>query len=284
MTWQLIEEMAVKGAELLLPVFEREGGRKGRLSIQTNPSSTATPARITEQAIRFAALAPNMQVKVPVTRAGVAAIEEMTAAGDQRQRDRLLHGAAGARGRRGGRARSPAARGGRRGRDLVDAGLHDHGRPTRRLASGARRRARGSCSPPAPSTGSGIACLKRAYAHLPGAWLPGATARRGLQAPPPLVGADRRRCRADDPLQVAAAIQRLERRGRRRGSSTPCRQASSRSSTSACRTSAAPTSPTASPSTSSTTTAPRCRTLRQFIGSYQDLVAVIRDFMLPSPG
>jgi len=25
------------------------------------------------------------------------------------------------------------------------------------------------------------------------------------------------------------------------------------------------------------------RTLRQFIGSYQDLVAVIRDFMLPSP-
>jgi transaldolase len=25
------------------------------------------------------------------------------------------------------------------------------------------------------------------------------------------------------------------------------------------------------------------RTLRQFIGSYQDLVATIRDFMLPSP-
>ena len=36
-TWQVIEEMAVKGAELLLPVFEREDGRKGRLSIQTNP-------------------------------------------------------------------------------------------------------------------------------------------------------------------------------------------------------------------------------------------------------
>src|SRR5436305_170346 len=35
--WKLIEEMAVKGAELLLPVFEREKGRKGRLSMQTNP-------------------------------------------------------------------------------------------------------------------------------------------------------------------------------------------------------------------------------------------------------
>src|SRR3954468_6559477 len=29
--WQLIEEMAVRSAALLLPVFEREAGRKGRL-------------------------------------------------------------------------------------------------------------------------------------------------------------------------------------------------------------------------------------------------------------
>ena len=80
-TWQLIEEMAVKGAELLLPVFEREHGRKGRLSIQTNPKFYRDPKRITEQAIRFAGLAPNMQVKAPTTRAGIAALEEMTAAG-----------------------------------------------------------------------------------------------------------------------------------------------------------------------------------------------------------
>ncbi len=36
-TWKLNEEMAVRGAEILLPVFEREDGRKGRLSIQTEP-------------------------------------------------------------------------------------------------------------------------------------------------------------------------------------------------------------------------------------------------------
>jgi len=57
-TWLLIEEMAVKGAELLQPVFDREGGRKGRLSIQTNPKLYRNAARITEQALHFAGLAP----------------------------------------------------------------------------------------------------------------------------------------------------------------------------------------------------------------------------------
>ena len=54
LTWLLIEEMAVKGAELLLPVFEREGGRQGRLSIQTNPKFYRNAAQIVEQAIHFA--------------------------------------------------------------------------------------------------------------------------------------------------------------------------------------------------------------------------------------
>lgn len=80
-TWRLIEEMAVRGAELLLPVFEREGGKKGRLSIQTDPRLYRDAVRIAEQAARFSTLAPNMQVKIPVTCAGVQAIEEVTAAG-----------------------------------------------------------------------------------------------------------------------------------------------------------------------------------------------------------
>jgi transaldolase len=77
-TWQLIEEMAVKGAGLLLPVFERERGLKGRISIQTNPTFYRDAERIVAQAMRFHGLAPNMQVKIPVTAAGVAAIEEAT--------------------------------------------------------------------------------------------------------------------------------------------------------------------------------------------------------------
>jgi transaldolase len=77
-TWKLIEEMAVRGAGLLQPTWENNGGRKGRLSIQTNPMFYRNCDAILAQARHFAALAPNMQVKMPVTAAGVQAIEEST--------------------------------------------------------------------------------------------------------------------------------------------------------------------------------------------------------------
>jgi transaldolase len=73
LTWALIEEMAVGSAALLNGV--------GRLSLQTNPTWYGDAGRITAQAIRFAGLAPNMQVKIPVTAAGIEAIEEATFAG-----------------------------------------------------------------------------------------------------------------------------------------------------------------------------------------------------------
>jgi transaldolase len=76
--WKVIEEVAVKGAELLLPVFEREDCKKGRLSLQTNPAFYRDADAIVQQAIHFDTLAPNIQVKAPVTQAGVAAIEEAT--------------------------------------------------------------------------------------------------------------------------------------------------------------------------------------------------------------
>jgi transaldolase len=77
-SWKLIEEMAVRGAKLLAPAYERYQGKKGRLSIQTNPQNYRNAEAIARQAIYFNTLAPNMQVKAPVTRAGVIAIEEAT--------------------------------------------------------------------------------------------------------------------------------------------------------------------------------------------------------------
>jgi transaldolase len=77
-TWKIFEEISVNGARLLLPVFEREGGKKGRLSIQTNPANYRNTQAIVEQARYFDGLAPNMQVKIPVTAAGITAIEEAT--------------------------------------------------------------------------------------------------------------------------------------------------------------------------------------------------------------
>lgn len=76
--WKLIEEMAVKGAELLKDIYEKEKGKKGRLSIQTNAKYYRNAAFMAKQAVYFNTLAPNMQVKMPVTKAGVAAVEEAT--------------------------------------------------------------------------------------------------------------------------------------------------------------------------------------------------------------
>ena len=76
--WKVFEEIAVKGAELLLPVFERENGKKGRLSIQTNPANYRNVERMVARAEHFDSLAPNMQVKLPGTSHGIVAIEEAT--------------------------------------------------------------------------------------------------------------------------------------------------------------------------------------------------------------
>jgi len=76
--WKLVEEMSTQAAKLLLPIFEQHKGKDGRLSIQTDPHFYRNTAAIVKQAVRFSELAPNMIVKIPVTRAGIPAIEEAT--------------------------------------------------------------------------------------------------------------------------------------------------------------------------------------------------------------
>ena len=79
--WAVAEEIAARGAGLLEPVFERSDGQRGRLSIQVNPILYRDADAMLEQATHLAGLAPNMQVKLPVTTAGLAAMEEATARG-----------------------------------------------------------------------------------------------------------------------------------------------------------------------------------------------------------
>lgn len=80
-TWKIFEEIGAKGASLLLPVFEKQEGRKGRLSVQTNPANYRNAPALVEQAIHFDSLAPNIQVKIPVTKVGIQAIEDATCNG-----------------------------------------------------------------------------------------------------------------------------------------------------------------------------------------------------------
>lgn len=76
--WQLVREISAKSAALLEPIFEAQHGRNGRLSIQTDPRFFRDTDAIVRQAGEFNRIAPNMIVKIPVTRAGIPAIEEAT--------------------------------------------------------------------------------------------------------------------------------------------------------------------------------------------------------------
>ncbi|MGI6160537.1 MAG: transaldolase family protein [Christensenellales bacterium] len=76
--WAINEQMAIDGAKLLEPAFKASGGKAGYISIQTNAKYYRDAKRMTDQAVYFKSLAPNIMVKMPVTQAGVKAVEEST--------------------------------------------------------------------------------------------------------------------------------------------------------------------------------------------------------------
>jgi transaldolase len=77
-TWRIVEALAIHAAKMLIPIYEREQGLKGRISIQTNPQFYRNPASIVEQGEHFQTLYQNLQIKIPVTQAGIVAAEELT--------------------------------------------------------------------------------------------------------------------------------------------------------------------------------------------------------------
>lgn len=76
--WLAVERLSIEAAKLLEPAFSRTGGRDGRLSIQTDPRFHRNGEALVKQAEHFSRLAPNIIVKIPATKVGIAAIEEAT--------------------------------------------------------------------------------------------------------------------------------------------------------------------------------------------------------------
>lgn len=76
--WQVVCELSVAAAELLLPAFEKYGGVNGRLSMQTDPRLARDPKALADQAEAFSGLARNVIVKIPATARGIEAIEDAT--------------------------------------------------------------------------------------------------------------------------------------------------------------------------------------------------------------
>jgi transaldolase len=81
LAWAVVAEMSARGAQLLVDIFLRELGRKGRLSVQTDPTLFRNAAAMVDQAAGFDRLAPNIIVKFPATAAGLQGMEDATRRG-----------------------------------------------------------------------------------------------------------------------------------------------------------------------------------------------------------
>jgi transaldolase len=81
LAWRLIHALGVQSAKQLEPVYHATRGMKGFLSMQVNPKFHPARDRMVAQAMELAALAPNIAIKVPATAAGIEAMEEITARG-----------------------------------------------------------------------------------------------------------------------------------------------------------------------------------------------------------
>ncbi len=76
--WAMVKELSINAAKLFEPEYEKQNGRNGRLSIQTDPRNFRNAKALSDQALEFSQLAKNMIVKIPVTTEAIAAFEEAT--------------------------------------------------------------------------------------------------------------------------------------------------------------------------------------------------------------
>lgn len=68
-------------AERFASLYQNDPSVSGYICAQTNPNKTGDAQYMIEQAKRFAAIAPNVVVKIPATKAGLEAYEECAALG-----------------------------------------------------------------------------------------------------------------------------------------------------------------------------------------------------------
>jgi len=79
--WLLMDKVGRKAAKILLPVYEKTNGEKGKLSLQVNPKYYRNAEAMFEQGKYLASLAPNIAIKCPALPAGIDAMEKLTSVG-----------------------------------------------------------------------------------------------------------------------------------------------------------------------------------------------------------
>lgn len=78
LAWTMIKAMGEKASKLLLPQFKATNGQKGRISFQTNAKYYRNAKKMIAQAEELASTCVNSQIKLPTSKAGVEAFEELT--------------------------------------------------------------------------------------------------------------------------------------------------------------------------------------------------------------
>ncbi len=78
---EITAQVVTEAADLLLPVYRQTGGKRGYVCAQVNPTRHGDTTAMVAEAMEFHALRPNIAVKIPVTAAGLDAIEELASRG-----------------------------------------------------------------------------------------------------------------------------------------------------------------------------------------------------------
>ncbi len=79
--WRVYGEVCRAGAEWLLPLYEASDGRFGHVCAQVDPRHLTDTAAMLAQAHRLHALSPNIMIKMPATREGIAGLRVLSAEG-----------------------------------------------------------------------------------------------------------------------------------------------------------------------------------------------------------
>ena len=78
LAWSLIKAMGAKAAGLMIDQFNKTDGQRGRISFQTNAKYYQNKEMMVKQALDLASTVENSQIKLPASKAGIEAMEELT--------------------------------------------------------------------------------------------------------------------------------------------------------------------------------------------------------------
>jgi len=76
--WLVIKLLGAKASELLYPRFKETNGKQGRISFQTNAKYYRSKELMVSHACDLAKTVENSQIKIPASKAGIEAFEELT--------------------------------------------------------------------------------------------------------------------------------------------------------------------------------------------------------------